>query len=68
MSRAERGEIRSYYKGFPSFAPLWFQIYAAAGENPLEAQRLENELELIWWEYHHIAQTEKAKAIKQMSK
>jgi len=67
VSDADQGEIRSYYKGDPAYPPLWFQIYQAAGENPLEAQRLENGIDREWWTYHLIAQKNKSRAYRQMN-
>jgi hypothetical protein len=47
-----------------AFVPLWFQVYQAAGENPLEAQRMMDDLTGEWWQYHVIAQQQKAKVNK----
>ena len=66
MTSRDEGEIRSYYKGHPAYVPFWFHIYTASGENPLEAQRMEAELTEEWWQYHQVAQRNKARAQKQM--
>jgi len=66
VSAKERGEIRSFFKGHPAYVPFWFQILDAAGFDPLRAQVMEQELTGRWWHYHEIAQSERAKAERQM--
>ena len=68
MTPKERGEIRSYYKGHVAYIPLRFLIYTAAGENPLEAQRMENEIERDWWEFHLQVQREKSKVEREQAR
>ena len=68
MSDADRGEIRSYFKGHPAYVPVWFQVLVAANYDPLRAQEMMEKLTGKWWHYYTVANSERARAEKQLAK
>jgi len=61
----EVNEIRLSLRGVPSITPLWLSILEAAHFNPLEAQRIEQELEPYWWQRYTIYHDEYVKFMRE---
>jgi len=61
VTRKERGEIRTFFKGHPAYVPQWVLILQAADFDPLRAQEIEERLTGRWWNYYQVATRERTK-------
>ena len=68
MTRKERGEIRTFFRGHPAYVPPWLLILQAADFDPLQAQEIEEKLTGRWWYYWRVATQERAKVERAQAK
>ena len=60
--------MRLYFRGYVASVPWWLPILEAAKWNPLEAQRMIDELTPEWWRYYRAAAKERSAVVKEQER